>query len=345
MRNLFPAYYPVSPEDLEELWREARFVVDANVLLNLYRHSPETRDDLIALLEQLKERLWIPYQFALEFHRNREKVILSQVEAYKKIEETFQTTIRNFTGKRHPFASTASQEALGTVCADLEGRRKEVRRLLAADPYLPKIAQLLHERVGQRPTEVEIAEFRRVADERFARKTPPGYEDVKAKDDPQGDYIAWAQILAASKAHRGPVVLITDDAKGDWWRVANGETLGPRVELIEEFQTTCGAMFHMYSTDSFMSNAKKVGLTVREETIKEVAQLREAQILEAADYKRDASLQGVKPMSPVIGAHGTPKAQALDVPDGEPSAAKPADIGQGDATIEPSDPAPTKSRG
>ncbi len=37
MRAMFPGYYRRTEEELERIWDEGLFVLDANVLLNLYR--------------------------------------------------------------------------------------------------------------------------------------------------------------------------------------------------------------------------------------------------------------------------------------------------------------------
>jgi hypothetical protein len=62
MRNIFPGYYRPTDEEFYKMWQECIFVFDANVLLNLYRYSPDTRDELLDVLERLKDRIWIPHQ-------------------------------------------------------------------------------------------------------------------------------------------------------------------------------------------------------------------------------------------------------------------------------------------
>jgi predicted nucleic acid-binding protein len=58
-------------------------VLDSNVLLDAYRFAPRARTDLLGALERLGSRLWIPNQVALEFYRNRIRVIGDQEKAYK----------------------------------------------------------------------------------------------------------------------------------------------------------------------------------------------------------------------------------------------------------------------
>ena len=71
MRDLFASYYRPTDEDFEGLWRDAIFILDANVLLDLYRYSEGTRNQLLKLLRENKDRLWLPHQVAREYLRGR----------------------------------------------------------------------------------------------------------------------------------------------------------------------------------------------------------------------------------------------------------------------------------
>ena len=81
MKKAFVGYYAPSDEEYRRLWKEGQIVLDANVLLDFYRLPTSARDELLTVLELLKERLWIPYQVALEFQRRRLTVISSERKA------------------------------------------------------------------------------------------------------------------------------------------------------------------------------------------------------------------------------------------------------------------------
>ena len=95
MKRIFLGYYAPSQDEFEVLWANAIFVFDTNVLLNLYRYQSDTRDALLGLIEQLNDRVWIPYQVGLEYQRNRLAVIAEQEKAYsevrKIVDESFST--------------------------------------------------------------------------------------------------------------------------------------------------------------------------------------------------------------------------------------------------------------
>ncbi|MEQ9367742.1 MAG: PIN domain-containing protein [Coleofasciculus chthonoplastes F3-SA18-01] len=86
MRDLFPGYYrPTSEEEFKKIWQEAIFSFDANILLNIYRYSSETKERLFEIIEHLKERIWIPHQVAYEYQKERLKVISQQSQPYDEI--------------------------------------------------------------------------------------------------------------------------------------------------------------------------------------------------------------------------------------------------------------------
>jgi hypothetical protein len=78
MRDVYVGYYPPSEEGFKRLWQQGTIVLDTNVLLNLYRVSQATRDEVFAVLRKLEGRLWLPYQVGLEFHQRRLTVINEQ---------------------------------------------------------------------------------------------------------------------------------------------------------------------------------------------------------------------------------------------------------------------------
>src|SRR5690242_2363645 len=83
MQDLFPGFYQRTKEELSNLWHEGIFVFDTNMLLHVYEYSSTTRERFFETLSKLKERIWIPYQVAFEYQRQRMRVIIKQKESYK----------------------------------------------------------------------------------------------------------------------------------------------------------------------------------------------------------------------------------------------------------------------
>ena len=84
MRNLFPSYYGLTDEQYSELWQECIISFDTNVLLNIYRYTPQTRERFFEILRRLGDRIWITHQAAQEYQDDRLTVISSvQLNAYR----------------------------------------------------------------------------------------------------------------------------------------------------------------------------------------------------------------------------------------------------------------------
>ncbi|SRR5713101_4891393 len=304
MKGLFPQYADSSNQDYGNVWKQALFVFDTNVLLNLYRYQSSTRDELLNVLGQLSGRIWIPHHVALEFQRNRLKIIAEQNRRFSEVRRTIEKARATLVAdleklqlqKRHslinPQPLTSGFEKLvNEFLAELDRLQETQQKLSAPDPLKEKIEAIFDGRVGAAPKDqTEIDELYKQAEVRFKFKIPPGYQDTdKDKDEPDehihggiiykrkyGDYLVWQQLLSHAKAANSKsVIFVTDDGKDDWWRKIDSDgpkTIGPRPELIEEARLSASVeSFLMYSPEGFLKYAKEfLKAQVSEETLKEV---------------------------------------------------------------------------
>lgn len=264
MRDRYPGWYPKSMVEASALWENAIFVPDANVLLHCLRHPAAIREELLRLFDALKESLWIPYQVGLEFHRNRLDVELGAQDAYDVLVKDQEATIEKARERlkqlrAHPTISVPKElAALDMFSADFRARMATLR---AAHPTediaaaVTRLTQLLDGRIGEKWRSEQLAALKKEGDDRYAKKIPPGYKDVK-KDvgefDKYGDLIIWKDMIGKAKAEKRPIIFISDDAKEDWWWIHRGRKLGPRPELIEEFQAGSDQDFHIYEFGQFL---------------------------------------------------------------------------------------------
>jgi hypothetical protein len=86
MRKQFPGYYRPTSADFAQKVKECVFCFDTNVLLNLYRYTPESRENLIKVLQAVKDRVWLPHQVGIEYQRRRIEVLLGQLNLAGKLE-------------------------------------------------------------------------------------------------------------------------------------------------------------------------------------------------------------------------------------------------------------------
>ncbi|ADU67004.1 hypothetical protein Selin_2287 [Desulfurispirillum indicum S5] len=87
MKELFKWYFPLSDDEIRNIWKEGILTVDTNVLLDLYRYHEDTREALLAAINAFDGRAWISHQVAEEFFRNRNSVILSSNSAFNDAEK------------------------------------------------------------------------------------------------------------------------------------------------------------------------------------------------------------------------------------------------------------------
>src|SRR5687768_7779957 len=85
VRALFAGYYRPTDAEFARLWSEAVISLDANILLNLLRYQEDNRQHFMAILDRLKDRLWLTHQAAQEYHDNRHSVMAEQAGAYDDI--------------------------------------------------------------------------------------------------------------------------------------------------------------------------------------------------------------------------------------------------------------------
>ena len=250
------------------MWQECVFAFDANMLLNIYRYSPETQESFFTILERLKERIWILHQAAIEYFRNREEVIDSQIKVYDAIGKLLDAAYESLGNqlaayKRHVSVRTAPvleavQSGINRAKELLTADRQSHPDLSSSDPLRDKIVELFDGKVGSPFDNKRLSGIYSEAEQRFSVRKPPGYNDAKKPiPDKYGDVVLWFQLIEHAKAQRAPMILVTDDRKKDWWLKKQGQTVSPRPDLIIEMRGTAGISFYMYQSDQFIKYAQE----------------------------------------------------------------------------------------
>lgn len=273
MKSKFSEYYQLTDTEFDELWKNALFVFDANVLLDLYRLSRKTSDTLIKILEKVKEKnqLWMPYQIGFEFHKDRRDVIETELNEYKRLSAYFSEKFLSDSKEAfnqycnsHPLIKsekyTDQIEMLGKKISKSIKRLEEKHpNYTKNDPIMDKVTELYSDCVGDAFTEEELKEIFREGAERYTRKTPPGYMDDKNKKEPDkyGDLVIWKQLINKSKTDQKPIIFVTRDTKEDWWHIYNGEKNGARKELVKEMNSKASTKFYIYEITNFISMASQ----------------------------------------------------------------------------------------
>jgi len=281
----FEAYRTPTHEERGRALSNGLVVVDANVLLNLYRYLNQPREDLFLVLERLGDRLWVPHQALLEFWRNRESAMRDPgetVRTLQKLECTLGTAITalgtwarrvSLPDERADEFRAALAGGFETAVEGIKAFREEAVAQTsvdtAADLVLVRLEALLAGRVGPPPSEEGRAAAVAEARKRIREERPPGYMDQsKDGDRAVGDYLVWSQLLDEAERRSGDVAFVCGDLKEDWWRKEDNELRGPRPELCEELRERAGGRLLMLQPSEFMAAAKAaLGVQVHDASV------------------------------------------------------------------------------
>lgn len=299
-------------------------VLDANVLLALYEVGSTARDEVFSALEVVANRLWIPHQAALEFSRNRKRVVVDRLSRFRSVRKTVKSAAadaidvlesavdeviklrdRNRTSRPWNLADAGlDRESLEDRLTDvMNPALTEIDALEAehdiqpaaldqADSVFGRIDDLLAGRIGHPFSTSKIRSIVEDAvDFRYPNEIPPGYRDSgKPRPvDAAGDYILWRQVLdyAVTAREGAGILLVTSEVKPDWWLISDKrKVIGPRPELIQEMQDEAGADLVMTSLSDFLDGAATyLSATISSETVEQV---RAAEAEAASAYSQAA---------------------------------------------------------
>ncbi|UWQ40054.1 PIN domain-containing protein [Leisingera aquaemixtae] len=229
MRSQFKGHFREPQAIIDELWKDATFVFDANVLLNLYRYSDKSRKEFLKLLNTIQKRCWLPEQCVHEYLSNRLSVIRDQMKAYSDTAKSIGSIKETFAGsKGHPFISEKNFDALSSVIGkidkELDKNRNSQEARISQDEVKEQPADIFEGRVGPGFDDADLDKMFVDGEARYGEEIPPGYKDAnkfpnaKRRSEKRsnfGDYILWRQTLEMAKAEGKSVILVTDDQKED----------------------------------------------------------------------------------------------------------------------------------
>jgi len=295
LRDCFKGFYNPTEDLLQAAWTsdETLFVLDTNVLLNLYGYAEQTRDDFFALLESLGDKLWIPYHVGLEYQRRRLEVIRDEKAIFNKINDNLEKIEKVFKGdfeqlalkRRFPKLHENTEKLHKDISKSVSSYKKSVSYwddkqpcVRSHDSIREKLNELTEGKVGEPPQDQEwLNGLYNEGKERYENKIPPGYKDFnKSKsetntfsynglkyDRQYGDLILWKQLIGKAKEDGiKNVIFVTDDSKEDWWYILESrgkKQIGPHANLQSEIYREANLdLFHMYNTSSFLESGKEI---------------------------------------------------------------------------------------
>ena len=324
MKSKFHGLIPYNENDLSSIWKEAIFIVDTNVLLNFYRYS--TKRSYSAIYDILKgfneqNRLYIPYQVALEYFFNCDSVINLQNQGIHNFSKQIKEKINNLTSeikeltdtykKTHPYLILDNFNPILDDIVSIQKKLEEIKNhelmsLKSTDEIQLNLLNLLRDSTGEPYLKKKLLEIEQTAEDRYKKKIPPGWEDSQGstkKEDIRtfgeyqynqkyGDYILWCQIIdrVRNSTEKKPIIFITEDSKSDWWVKKRDKIIRPQPHLLKEFYELTNEEILIYRIDTFIQDAiiynrVKVDPETFEELSTELNNIRKEAILNVLNDK------------------------------------------------------------
>lgn len=262
-----------------EIWRTAFFVFDTSALLNLHEFSDRTFGLLfINVFDKLKNRLWLPYNVNSEYSKNREKPTAETLAKYEELKGHMDKILQNLDQiknktkfpEKHPHVDPEITGSLDIPIGEykkalekeIEAKKHELKKKSDNGVVDKQIFEYFE--VGKPYEYSRTIEIIKEGEFRYRNSIPPGYKDEAEKIgfSKYGDLIIWKQILDKAGEIKKNIILVTDEKKEDWWLHNKSKgpqiPLTPRVELVNEFESTTKQNFWMYSTADFFAKANEI---------------------------------------------------------------------------------------
>ncbi|WP_407479585.1 PIN-like domain-containing protein [Acinetobacter baumannii] len=223
MKDILSAFYnDESDTNLEKIWKneKTKFVFDTNILLNIYYYNSDGKKIFFQLLKSLGNRAWLPFHVALEYQRNRLKIInecyesnqkiIKRIESlstkidfdetsFDKIQENFKDFFNKNNGLHDKFKEF--KDSYKNILSESQTKFKDISK-----PILDEIKRInsdqisinSHDHVRDRldnifkedrlgvclfKDESDLNTFNKDAEKRFSNQLPPGYADEKEKGE------------------------------------------------------------------------------------------------------------------------------------------------------------------
>lgn len=271
MRKIVNSFLP--SKDIENIFKKGTIVFDTNILLGFYFLKVEHISEIFNKFAKINYRLWLPYHTINEFMKQREKVIIKEIdkliERKKSLKEYINSgkTRRNFEDNRSNANSILLTEYIGTdnkstvesmfnEMKDIEDRyiellskmEREISRIFDElknekerfenDDILDDLIKLYENKIGRKYSHDELKDVSKEAIEKSYYTLLPGLSEVDTNKttNTYGDYINYFSIIDYSKEKNADIIYITNDSKEDWGYKVNGQ-FRYNPTIYEDFYT------------------------------------------------------------------------------------------------------------
>ncbi len=299
MKNKFQEYLIPTEKEFNKLKKEAVFIFDTNVLLNLYRYSKDISNKYLQVMKKLKNenRIWLPYQVGYEFYENRQDVILTNKNFYDKLLEKIKRFKQGIYDecKRHPFLEISEDNKkldknFTNIIEYIEKTKWEHPVLNNKETIDKEIIDIFDGCIWEPYSEKDLENIELEWEKRYRENKAPWFKDKKKDKNPYWDYILRRQIIDYTKKEdrKKPIIFISWDKKEDRRLIQDGEKIMPLPELRKEIFDKSWINFRIRTPELFI---KKFDKTITDEEKEEIKNIKINENIEYKNtYKKDVFL-------------------------------------------------------
>ena len=236
-------------------------ILDTNVLLNIYRYSPEFSEFALECLKNVSGLIYLPATVKMEYEKHCKgefsKMVKRIAEASKETEKQIQNAKNKIIkscdrleqlhfpdiGDLRDVLSKKIDEVYQAFNGFFEDRTSLsiTQNYWEGIDYLAQLVQKIESinHILQAPSQKDIYSWCDEGEERYKKETPPGFKDAKNKDGVRkySDLIIWMEMLRYAKTNHKNIIFVTDDVKADWWEEISGVKTF-HSKLLNEFSKT-----------------------------------------------------------------------------------------------------------
>lgn len=227
-------------------------VLDTNILLKIYRASPDYAEFVLECLECIKDYVCVPFNVHWEYEKHRKDEYGKKIKSLENASQMCSQLIVSIKNKVQVQCEELSKNGYPEIDELIEEMMKKVETLNDEfETYFDEHQDLdflnkwdedkvliLKEKFCRMPEPQASFIYKQCqeGEYRYKKKTPPGYKDVK-KDgvSKYGDLLVWAETYTYAASNNKNIIFVTDDIKEDWWNILEDGSLSFRKELIKEF--------------------------------------------------------------------------------------------------------------
>ena len=275
-QDILRGHVPLREEVLAEIWDEAIFCFDTNVLLDVYRYSEINRASFLKLLTAIKDRIFVPNQVAVEFARNRVTTIREHYAAHRMIRQKLVEATAEIEKSygRHDLEELKRflEDSKERMDAFLEPENDQLKN----DHILESVIQIIGDDIAD---PIKKEELEKEYEIRKKKLIPPFCEKDDQKDEERriGDVAIWMELLNHMGKINKPLIFVTEDQKANWWHKEGGQHI-PQPRLVQEmFRASGKDVVFMRSVQFSKQAPERLNIVVSEGFADETEKLREQQ--------------------------------------------------------------------